>query len=91
MADFLRAAVRQGGHPALEQPDAFAALLSESERVRLGSVGVRQVVRHHHACLALAAFQATPDGLDAAWACVEAERVPLFIDELSSSRRGSGQ
>ncbi|AWN24595.1 hypothetical protein DKM44_09490 [Deinococcus irradiatisoli] len=88
MADFLRAAIRQGGHPALERPDAFAALLSEAEQRRLGVLGVRQVIRHHHACLALAAFQNHPHGLDAAWACIEAERVPLFIDELSSP--GSG-
>ena len=84
MADFIRAAVRQGGHPALEDPAAFAALLSVSERSRLGERGLGRVIRHYHACLDLAGLFTSPHGFDAAWARVEAERVPLFIDELSA-------
>ena len=84
MADFIRAAIRQGGHPALEDPAAFAALLSAAERCRLGAGGLVQVIRHYYACLDLAGLFTSPHGFDAAWAKVEAERVPIFIDELSA-------
>lgn len=87
VADFIRAAIRQGGHPALEQPAVFADLLSGPERVRLGQAGVDRVIRHYYACLALAALYTNPHGIDEAWARIEAEPVPLFVDELSAAER----
>jgi hypothetical protein len=88
VAEFVRAAIREGGHPALEHPWAFAALLSSAERLRLGEPGVSQVIRHYYACLALAAIYTNPHGMDAAWARIEAEPVPLFVDELSAVTAG---
>ncbi|WP_225430115.1 hypothetical protein [Deinococcus detaillensis] len=87
VADFIRAAIRQGGHPALEQPDIFITLLSSAERGRLGPVGVQRVVRHYYACLALAALYTSPHGFDEAWSKIEAEPVPLFADELKAAGR----
>ncbi|MFC6661908.1 hypothetical protein [Deinococcus multiflagellatus] len=84
VAAFLRAAIREGGHPALGHPAAFAALLTPAERARLGEVGVAQVCAHHLACFALAAPMMDPDGLQAAWQRIEATRPPLFLDELSA-------
>lgn len=84
VADFIRAAFRQGGHPVFERPEVFAQLLSAAERSRLGTSGVAQVIRHYYACLALAALHTNPYGLDAAWAKIEAEPVPLFADELGT-------
>ena len=83
VADFIRAAIRQGGHPALEQPAVFAELLSAAERARLGHDGVNRVIRHYYACLALAALYTNPHGMDEAWARIEAEPVPLFVDEMT--------
>ncbi|WP_420594658.1 hypothetical protein [Deinococcus sp.] len=83
VAEFVRAAVRHGGHPALEDPQAFAALLTPSERERLGESGAQRVVRHYFACLALAAIYTQPQGMDDAWAKIDAEPVPLFADELN--------
>ena len=88
VAEFVRAAIREGGHPALEQPAAFAQLLSPDERTRLGEAGVSRVVRHYYACLALAAIYTNPYSMDAAWARIEAEPVPLFVDELSAVQPG---
>ncbi|WP_369409315.1 hypothetical protein [Deinococcus arboris] len=83
VAAFLRAAIREGSHPALGEPAAFAALLTPGERARLGEAGVAQVCAHHLACFALAAPMLDPDGLNTAWQRVEATRPPLFLDELS--------
>ncbi|WP_328774629.1 hypothetical protein [Deinococcus aquaedulcis] len=84
VAAFLRAAIREGGHPALGHPAAFAALLTPAERARLGEAGVAQVCAHHLACFALAAPMMDPDGLQTAWQRIEATRPPLFLDELSA-------
>ncbi|WP_345452137.1 hypothetical protein [Deinococcus aluminii] len=83
VAAFLRAALRQGGHAALGDPDAFAALLSDSERARLGELGVRLVCAHHLTCLSLAAPLLDPDALAGVWQRVEATTPPLFVDELA--------
>ncbi|WP_237724598.1 hypothetical protein [Deinococcus alpinitundrae] len=87
VADFVRAAIRQGGHPALEQPAVFAELLSAAERARLGPDGVSRIIRHYYACLATAALYTNPHGMDEAWARIEAETVPLFVDELAAAER----
>lgn len=83
VAEFLRAALRQGGHPALGSLEAFAALLTPAERARLGEVGVRQVCVHHLTCLSLAAPLLDPDALGRVWERVEATTPPLFVDELA--------
>lgn len=83
VAAFLRAALRQGGHPALGDPGAFAALLTPSERERLGELGVRLVCAHHLTCLSLAAPLLDPDALASVWQRVEATTPPLFVDELA--------
>ena len=84
VAAFLRAAIREGSHPALGEPRAFAALLSPSERARLGEAGVQRVCTHHLACFTLAAPMLDPDGLSRAFTLIEATQPPLFIDELTS-------
>lgn len=83
VAAFLRAALRQGGHAALGDPEAFAALLSGPERERLGELGVRLVCAHHLTCLTLAAPMLDPDALARVWERVEATTPPLFVDELA--------
>ncbi|WP_231557256.1 hypothetical protein [Deinococcus sp. YIM 77859] len=83
VAAFLRAALRQGGHPALGDAEAFAALLSSSERERLGETGVRLVCAHHLTCLSLAASLLDPHQLARVWQRVEATTPPLFVDELA--------
>lgn len=83
VAAFLRAAIREGSHPALGDPAAFARLLTPSERSRLGPGGVALVCAHHIACFALAAPMLDPDGLNAAWQRIEATRPPLFLDGLT--------
>ncbi|WP_326522589.1 hypothetical protein [Deinococcus rhizophilus] len=85
VAAFLRAALRQGGHPALGDPQAFASLLTPEERERLGDTGVRLVCAHHLSCLTLAAPMLDPDALAGVWARVEATTPPLFVDELARS------
>jgi len=82
VAAFLRAAIRQGSHPALGNPDAFAALLTPAEQGRLGRAGVRLVCAHHLTCLTLAAPMLDPDALAGVWKRVEATTPPLFIDAL---------
>lgn len=82
VAAFLRAAIREGSHPALGDPAAFARLLTPAEQARLGAGGVALVCAHHIACFALAAPMLDPDGLTAAWQRIEATRPPLFLDEL---------
>lgn len=82
VAAFLRAAIREGSHPALGDPAAFAALLSSAERARLGESGVRRVCAHHIASFSLAAPMLDPTGLNAAWQRIEDNEPPLFIDEL---------
>ncbi|GGL91084.1 hypothetical protein GCM10010840_31480 [Deinococcus aerolatus] len=84
VAAFLRAAIREGSHPALGRPDAFAALLTHSERARLGEAGVQQVCAHHLACLTLAVPMLDPDGLSRAWQRIEDTTPPLFLDELAA-------
>lgn len=85
VAAFLRAAIRQGGHPALGDPDAFAALLTPAERERLGDLGVRLVCAHHLTCLSLAALLLDPDALGRVWQRVEDTTPPLFVDELAGA------
>ncbi len=85
VAAFLRAAIREGSHPALGHPDAFAALLTRTERQRLGEGGVQRVCAHHLACLTLAAPMLDPDGLSRAWQRIEDTVPPLFLDELVGS------
>ncbi|WP_412027833.1 hypothetical protein [Deinococcus yunweiensis] len=82
VAAFLRAAIREGSHPALGDPLAFAALLTPTERARLGEAGVRQVCTHFLACFTLAAPMLDPDGLTDAFRRIEATRPPLFLDDL---------
>ncbi|MFK7602258.1 hypothetical protein ACI3L1_08615 [Deinococcus sp. SM5_A1] len=82
VAAFLRAAIFEGSHPALGHPAAFAALLTASERSRLGDSGVQRVCAHHLACLTLAAPMLDPDGLSRAWQRIEDTMPPLFLDEL---------
>lgn len=82
VAAFLRAAIREGSHPALGDPAAFAALLTPSERGRLGEAGVRRVCAHHLACLTLASPGLDPDGLARAFHHIENTRPPLFLDNL---------
>lgn len=82
VAAFLRAAIRQGGHPALGDPAAFAALLTPTERRRLGERGVHLVCAHHLACLTLAVPMLDPDALAGAWQRVQDTTPPLFLDEL---------
>nr|WP_019585276.1 hypothetical protein [Deinococcus apachensis] len=85
VAAFLRAAIRQGGHPALGDPGAFAALLTPTEHERLGDLGVRLVCAHHLTCLSLAAPLLDPDALGRVWQRVEATTPPLFVDELAGA------
>ncbi|MEF2279099.1 hypothetical protein V3W47_12385 [Deinococcus sp. YIM 134068] len=87
VAAFLRGAIRQGSHPALGDPDAFAALLTPAERERLGETGVRLVCAHHLTCLTLAAPMLDPDALAGVWKRVEATTPPLFVDELAAAGR----
>ncbi|WP_342663805.1 hypothetical protein [Deinococcus murrayi] len=87
VAAFLRGALRQGGHPALSDPRAFADLLTSAERERLGEAGVRLVCAHHLSCLSLAAPMLDPDALAGVWARVEATTPPLFVDELAQAGR----
>ncbi|GHF41352.1 hypothetical protein HNQ07_001486 [Deinococcus metalli] len=82
VAAFLRAAIREGGHPALGDPAAFAALLTPGERARLGTAGVQRVCAHFLACFTLAAPMLDPDGLSDAFRVIEATRPPLFLDDL---------
>lgn len=89
VAAFLRAAILEGGHPALGGADAFSGLLSAAERARLGEAGVRQVCEHHLACLTLAAPMLDPDMLGAAWQRIEATQPPLFVDELGGAWEAS--
>ncbi|EYB68275.1 hypothetical protein DEIPH_ctg025orf0133 [Deinococcus phoenicis] len=83
VAAFLRAARRQGGHPALGDPAAFAVLLTSAEQARLGDLGVRLVCAHHLTCLSLASPLLDPDALTDVWQRVEATTPPLFVDELA--------
>lgn len=85
VAAFLRAAIQEGSHPALGRPEAFAALLTHSERTRLGEAGVQQVCAHHLACLTLAVPMLDPDGLSRAWQLIEETVPPLFLDELAAA------
>ncbi|THF86512.1 hypothetical protein E7T09_10405 [Deinococcus sp. KSM4-11] len=82
VAAFLRAAIREGSHPALGDPAAFAALLTPTERARLGRAGLQRVCAHHLACFTLAAPMLDPDGLTDAFQLIEATRPPLFLDGL---------
>lgn len=82
VAEFLRGAIRQGGHPALSDPDAFLQLLSPAERERLGEAGRRAVCGHYLTCLSLASPGIDPVVLESIYARVESFKVPAFIDEL---------
>lgn len=89
VADFLRAALRSGGHPALGDPGAFAGLLSDTEKSRLG-FKVNEVCHHYLTCLALAAPGIDPLALDNIYRRVEAFDMPLFADELPDPSASSG-
>ncbi|GGJ60776.1 hypothetical protein [Deinococcus aquiradiocola] len=80
---FLRAAIRQGSHPALGEPDEFARLLSPAERARLGPDGVDRVCRHYLTCLHLAAPGVDPHALEHLFQRIDANTPPLFADELT--------
>lgn len=82
MAAFLRAAIREGGHPALGSAPAFAALLTPGERARLGPQGVQRVCQHHLACFTLAVPMLDPDALQVFWQRIEDTTPPVFIDGL---------
>ncbi len=82
---FLRAAIRQGSHPALADPQVFAGLLSGTERARLGQDGVDRVCRYYLTCLHLAAPGADPHALGHLFERIDANLPPLFADELSAS------
>nr|WP_110886152.1 hypothetical protein [Deinococcus yavapaiensis] len=86
VADFLRAALRGGGHPALGDPNAFESLLSDAEKSRLG-VKVNDVCRHYLTCLALAAPGIDPSALESIYKRVEAFDMPLFADELPDTAK----
>ena len=79
---FLRAAIRQGSHPALGEPAVFAELLSDTERARLGPAGVDRVCRYYLTCLHLASPGADPHALEHIFERIEANVPPLFADEL---------
>ena len=79
---FLRAAIRQGSHPALADPAAFAELLSPAERARLGQGGTDRVCRYYLTCLHLAAPGADPHALASLFERIDANVPPLFADAL---------
>ena len=81
VADFLRAAIRQGGHPTLNSSSAFNTLLSAFEVERLGEK-LPLVSLHYQACFGLAAPSVHPLSMEAAYARVEAIALPLFVDEV---------
>ena len=77
-------------HPALGDSAAFAALLSNNERARLGDLGVRLVVAHHLTCLTLGAPLLDPNDTERVWQRIEATRPPLFVDEVMQGREDEG-
>lgn len=81
VADFLRAALRHGGHAALGDPNAFAQLLTPAEQARLGP-RVNAVCEHYLTCLSLAAPGIDPVALENIYKRVEGFEVPLFVDDL---------
>lgn len=84
---FLRAALRQGGHPVFTSPEQFAGLLSDAERRRLGPSGTVQVGRYYLTCLQLAAPGSDPHALEYIFERLEPLTPPLFIDELNERQR----
>ncbi|WP_027481929.1 hypothetical protein [Deinococcus pimensis] len=86
VADFLRAATRQGGHPALGSPEAFASLFTSAEHARLGG-RAKDVCVHYLTCLSLAAPGIDPVALEHVYRRLEAFDVPLFVDELPQADR----
>lgn len=88
VADFLTAAVREGGHAALGSPLAFAALFTTAEHERLAGQAERVCV-HYLTCLSLAAPGIDPVSLDRIYSLIEAYEVPIFIDELHDGERSS--
>lgn len=85
VAAFLRAAISQGTHLVLADPQTFEELLSVAERNRLGPQGVRQVCSHYLACLTLAAPMLDPDALNMSWRQIEETSPPIFLDGLSEA------
>lgn len=90
VADFLSAVLRHHPHPAIGDPEAFAALLSPGERSRLGDLGVKLVVAHHLTCLTLAAPLTDPAAMGRVWERIEATEPPLFVDELARAGQLGG-
>jgi len=81
VAAFLRAVLRDGGHPLLSNPAAFNTLLSAREVERLGAA-LPLVARFYQSCFHLAAHGIDPAALEQAYARVESVRLPLFVDEV---------
>ena len=81
VADFLRAALRAGGHPALGDPAAFARLFTPAETARLGA-RLGGVAEHYLTCLSLAAPGGDPVALDNLYGRVEGFKMPLFADDV---------
>ena len=79
---FLRAAIRQGSHPALGESAAFARLLTPTEQARLGAGGVDRVSLYYLTCLHLASPGADPHALEHIFQRIDANLPPLFADEL---------
>jgi len=84
---FLRAALRQGGHPALAEEEVFARLLSPEERSRLGEDGALGVCRYYLTCLHLASPGVDPHALEHIFERLERLTPPLFVDELREAQR----
>ena len=80
---FLRAAIRQGSHPALGEASAFARLLTPTEQARLGESGTERVCRYYLTCLHLASPGADPHALEHIFQRIDANVPPLFADELN--------
>ncbi|AFZ69005.1 hypothetical protein [Deinococcus peraridilitoris] len=81
VAEFLRAALRQGGHPALGDPGVFAGLFTPDEHQRLGD-RLLPVCEYYLTCLSLAAPGIDPAALEHLYARIEAFDLPLFVDDL---------
>jgi hypothetical protein len=82
---FLRAAIRQGSHPALGEPEAFRQLLRPSELARLGPQGAERVCRYYLTCLHLASPGVDPHALEHLFEKIDANLPPIFADELHQS------
>lgn len=85
--DFLRAALKSGGHAALGDAGAFAGLLSPGERERLGEARLETLARYYHTCLSLASPGLDPGVFERLHKRIESLEPPLFVDELPPGSR----